>query len=92
MNAATVIDAIKTLGFPIVAALGLGYVIFLLARWGMRTGDRLAARFESHVDKLDASQDEIRPQLDRIETAVKTNVCRAPGFPPQIRGEPAASH
>lgn len=70
-------EFISKVGFPIAAAVGLIGVIVYVARWGTRTGDRLAARFEGHVDKLDERLDEIKPQLERIELAQKT-VCRAP--------------
>lgn len=73
---AAVSDFISKVGFPIAAAVMLGGVIIYVARWGTRTGDRLAARFETHVDKVDERLDEIKPQLERIETAQK-NVCRA---------------
>lgn len=66
----TTIDAVSKLGFPIVAALGLGYVIWRLAQWGIKTGDRLATRFESHVDSLDQKFDSISPKLDRIESKI----------------------
>lgn len=74
MDAAQVGDLVAKLGFPIVAALGLGFVVWRIAVWGMNTGDRLAARFESHVDALDKTQAEIKPQLDRIENGA---ACRA---------------
>jgi hypothetical protein len=95
MDAAAIKDLVATLGFPIVAALALGFVIWTIARWAMRTGDRLAARFETHVDELGQTQKEIKPQLDRIETAVTASKCRAPGLglPAQFTSaEPAASH
>jgi hypothetical protein len=68
-------DLVAKVGFPIVAAIGLAYVIWELARWAMRTGDRLAMRFETHVDSIEQTQAAIKPQLDRIEGKI---ACRAP--------------
>ena len=80
MEPATV-DAISKLGFPLVAALGLGFVIWKLAQWGMTTGDRLAARFEGHVDSLDEKYSKVQPQLDRIEMKIDNKTgCKATEF------------
>ncbi len=60
-------ELISKLGFPIAAAVALWLSLRTLVQWAMVRGDRLAARFESHVDVLDAEQKEIKPALQRIE-------------------------
>lgn len=74
---ATTIDAIKTLGFPIVVACFLAYVIWRFTMWMMATGDRLSAKFETHVDTVGNEIRSIKPQLDRIESKVDKQVCVA---------------
>ena len=91
MDSIAIGDFVAKVGFPIAAAIGLGLVIWNLAKWGMRTGDRLAARFETHVDVIDKTQAEIKPQLDRIEAEAKRAACRA-AYRATDHGEPAESH
>jgi hypothetical protein len=73
-----VIDAIKTVGFPIVVAVGLVYVIWDLAQWAKSRVDQLTERGLQHVDDLDARQDKIEPALAELR---QTAACR---FAPPI--------
>ena len=74
------IDAVSKLGFPIFAAICLGYVIWQFVKWAMATGDRLAQKFETHVDTVGGAIQTIKPQLDRIEDKINNKAgCRAPG-------------
>ena len=82
------IDAVSKLGFPIFAALSMGYAIWRFVLWAMNTGDRLAQKFETHVDTVGGAVQSIKPQLDRIEGKIDDKKgCKATDF--QVRQVPA---
>jgi hypothetical protein len=78
MTVDAIAELVSKLGFPIAAAIFLGITLREVAQWFMRSGDELKARFVLHVDQLDKSQAEIKPQLDRIENKA---TCRAAALP-----------
>lgn len=80
MDPAT-IDAVSKLGFPIFCAMALGYAIWQLCQWAMRTGDRLATKFEGHVDSVSSEIQKINPRLDRIENKIDTKQGCAAAYP-----------
>lgn len=79
MDQATV-DAIKTLGFPIVGCIFLGAFLWKIGMWAMGKGDRLVEKIETHVDIANAEIQKINPKLEAITEHMKKQVCQAPDF------------
>lgn len=71
------LQAIKEVGFPIVAAVSVSVFLATIGYWAMRRADRLLDHLEERDRRNDARLDSLDPKLDKIIDA-QPRTCRAP--------------